>query len=387
MRIVFCTSGIANEYEDYRNGNLLGTEYQVFWLARALAQKGNDVYILRNWDSPQFEEKIDGVTIINLNTPHYINSNIGGIGLSVSVIGRIFNQLIFSYIARKILNQLDADILCLTSKFSSLLISTIKIKKIFILHTVPYELLPAEFHSLKWLKTFHPMIWIEKFIYSNCNSIVSLNRCTESYIQEKGYEVIFIPNGVAIMNYQLNCEDSNYILFGGRLVKEKGIDCLMHAYSMLNENLKARFALIIVGFGADELRLKNLANDLKINKKVKFIPWLCSKDFIQMISKCSIFVLPSFFECMPVSILEAMALNKPIIASDIPGSNDIINHMENGLLFKKGDINSLKNCLELFLNHDLILKDFVKNEQNTIKKYSFENISEEYLKLFNKLLL
>ena len=104
------------------------------------------------------------------------------------------------------------------------------------------------------------------------------------------------------------------------------------------------------------------------------------------IAQCSIFVLPSLFEMMPVTLIEAMASAKPVIASDIPGPQDIIKNGINGFIFEKSNVEQLTNYLELLLIDEPLRKNIGLNALKSVKNhYTFEKVAEEYLKVFSEI--
>lgn len=76
MRIAFITPG-AVEHEDYKSGDMLGTEYQVFGLSKELVRRGHEVYIVRRWYDGEKNEEIQGIKVINVASPTLPNSTIG----------------------------------------------------------------------------------------------------------------------------------------------------------------------------------------------------------------------------------------------------------------------------------------------------------------------
>jgi glycosyltransferase involved in cell wall biosynthesis len=115
------------------------------------------------------------------------------------------------------------------------------------------------------------------------------------------------------------------IVTTARLAHQKGLVYLLEAASSL-----PGVTFAIVGDGPQRGELEGLANSLGLNGRVHFVgqqtdigAWLASAD---------IFVLPSLFEGMPLSVLEAMAAGLPVVATDVGGTNEIIENEESGLL-------------------------------------------------------
>ena len=306
MKIAFSTSGTV-EHEDYKSGDMLGIEYQVFGLSKEFVKRGHEVYIVRRWyDSPR-EEELQGIKVINVASPT----------LPGSTIGNAINHVIFSKYAAKEVKRIKPDILNLTAKYSSYSVCKLDIPTIYTTHMPPHYLVPKDLVSFRGaLGNFHPTKWLESKIYSNCDAIVALNEEHRQYLSNRGFKAVFIPNGVEIENYTPNYSDEGYIYFTGRLFTQKGLQYLIEAYSMLSNELKDEFKLVIGGFGPERKNLEDLASKLGIKNRINFLPWIPNLEFIKRIANCSVYVMPSLFEGLPVTFLEACACGTPIITTN-----------------------------------------------------------------------
>lgn len=372
VKIAFCTPGSV-EHEDYKGKNLLGTESQVFGLVKELTKRGYKTFIIRRWYDNLKEENIDGIYIRNVNSPDLPDS---------PILKKIITKILFSKYTVKEIVRIKPDIIILTEIFSSYFLSNLKVPKIYVTHNPPTDLLPNTPTLKNYLKRL-----IEQRVLKNCKVVIALNKTIKEYLENAGYRVVCIPNAVELDNYSPSRSDGKYILFGGRLVKIKGLQYLIKAYSMLGKDLQKEYKLVMVGYGPEKKNLEKIALETGIKNRVEFVPWLSTNEFIKKISNCSIFVLPSLFECMPVALLEAMASGKPVIASDIPGPKDIIRHGYDGFLFEMGNFQELKRYLELVLGDPVLRRQIGKNGRKTVEEtYTFKKVSERYVELFDELL-
>ncbi|MCC6026875.1 MAG: glycosyltransferase family 4 protein, partial [Caldimicrobium sp.] len=294
-------------------------------------------------------------------------------------------RLYFSKVAIDVLKKLESDFILMTESISSYFISDINMPKIFITHNPPYGLLKSYMSFNYYVKLGLSLLEkLESHVFSNADYIIALNKTIMYYLYLKGFERIkVIPNGVEIYS-DVKPYDGGYILYGGRLTPEKGVLYLLLAYKKLSEEEDIDQKLVIVGSGPQERLLKSYARSIK--EKVIFIPFLPQHKFLKVLAGCSIFVLPSLYEASPVTILQAMSLGKPVIASNVPGPRDLIMHGITGFLFEPGDINALKEYLKLLI-FDLNLRYKIGSKalEMVLKNYTFEKIADEYLKLFNEL--
>lgn len=372
MRIAFITVG-AYEREDYAKDNLFGTEHQIFGLSKELVKKGHEVYIFRRWFKSGVET-IENVNIISFNSIDCKS------GLKLT-----FYKLKFSREVAKYIKKMRFDVLILMDPFTAYFTFNLQIPKITVMHNeIPIELLPntSKYNIKKILLKI-----MQKQLFKSSDILVALNNSIKDYLDNKGYNTYLIPNGIKIEDYVPKYSDAKYILFGGRLVKPKRIDILIKAYSRLNNELKNNYELKIVGFGPEKPYLEKLVRDYNLKDKVKFLGWLKSEEFLKIISKCSIFVLPSLYETFGIVTIESMALNKPVIASNTYGSKDILDHGYNGFLFENGNIEQLTKWLDLLLRHEDLRKEIGKNARKKVEEnYTFDTVADKYIKLFNHLL-
>lgn len=145
---------------------------------------------------------------------------------------------------------------------------------------------------------------------------------------------------------------SKSFVFGAvsRLRAEKGIDLLIQAFSRLAaENHEVH--LHIVGTGPDEKELKTLVAQLNIIDKVTFFGEASWESAMQQMALMDVVVVPSRFEGFGLSAAEAMAMGKPVVASNVFGLKEVVSEGKTGLLFENGDsadlyLKLLRFCVE-----------------------------------------
>ena len=135
----------------------------------------------------------------------------------------------------------------------------------------------------------------------------------------------------------------NEVLWVGRFVPEKGLDVLLKAMKIVLSQRKA--TLRLVGDGPGMTRIQNMAEELRIRQGVVFEGRVGKKEVARFMSEASIFALPSVKEGLPKVLLQAMASELAVAASEIPGIVDVVSNGKNGLLFKQGDAQDLARCI------------------------------------------
>jgi glycosyltransferase involved in cell wall biosynthesis len=132
--------------------------------------------------------------------------------------------------------------------------------------------------------------------------------------------------------------DDLVFLTVARLDRQKGVDVLLRAVQSV---YGARF--VIVGAGDERAQLEHAAETLGVRERVLFLG--PRDDVPALLAASDAFVLPSRFEGTPLALLEAMAAGKPVVASAIPGTDEIVADGETGLLVRPNDSDALAAAL------------------------------------------
>lgn len=174
-----------------------------------------------------------------------------------------------------------------------------------------------------------------------------------------------------------------FILSVGQLEKVKGIDVLIKAFGKVEHEFPG-FKLIIIGDGKEKENLENLSSNLKIQDKIEFKGKLSLKETKDVIKNCYCLVLSSLSEGLPRVLMEAMALKKPVIASNVGGIPELIKDSENGFLFEKGHSKELAQKLKTLLENKDLAKEMGKRGKGIIEnKFSNEKYIKNYTSMIN----
>lgn len=196
-------------------------------------------------------------------------------------------------------------------------------------------------------------------------------------------KIIVFPNGISKMEVTNKEYGQQKLLFLGRICKDKGIGEL---FSVMPE-LKQKFPKCQLYLGGiwEDVELRQRAEKLK--DCVTYLGWVSGEEKQRYLRECDIFVLPSYFEGQPVSILEAMGYACGIVASRVGGIPHMIADGETGVLVKPKDAESLKMGLEKILSHkELCEKLGEAARQKAEKEFSLEANMERLVQLYSKML-
>jgi glycosyltransferase involved in cell wall biosynthesis len=197
-----------------------------------------------------------------------------------------------------------------------------------------------------------------------------------------------LPEKLAEVKEKINYDNSLvYLLCVGRIVKDKGINELLWAFSKLyQDNKQVRLLLV----GSLEEDLDPISDEsmqlLKTHPGIIMTGWREDVEYFMSLSFALIH--PSHREGFPNVLLQAGAMHCPVICSRIEGNIDVVDHEKTGLLFRPGDKEDLFQCLEKALNAPGSMTQYSKNlrqkiEQQFDQKVIHRRIKDRYLELLS----
>lgn len=177
-----------------------------------------------------------------------------------------------------------------------------------------------------------------------------------------------------------------YLLCIGRLVADKGIVELVHVFTRLQKKYPP---LRLVLAGDFESALDPLPADvlqqIENNPAIVHIKWTQQVEYFMQVA--SYFVFPSHREGFPNVLLQAAAMELPIICSRIAGNVDIVTHEQTGLIFNRANEQQIEEQVEYAINHPQEMKVMAQKLCNNVQTdYRRENIWQNMLATYNSLL-
>lgn len=184
--------------------------------------------------------------------------------------------------------------------------------------------------------------------------------------------------------YQESRQENNLVIGTiGRLADQKGIRYLLEASPIVFRKFP-NAQLIIIGSGNLQPELEFIAEHLAITKQVTFLGQI--ENPLPHLRSMDIFVLPSLWEGLPTVLLECMVNQVPIVATNVPGTNELLTHRVNGLLIPSRDPDSIAEAvLEIARNNDLRLR-LIENGTKTVANYSIDKIASMYEETYSEIL-
>ncbi|MEW6380574.1 MAG: glycosyltransferase family 4 protein [bacterium] len=195
----------------------------------------------------------------------------------------------------------------------------------------------------------------------------------------KGQKVFVLHNGIDLQRYSPSGKDEGYILYFGRLSREKGIETLLKAYTQF---LSSSFPIRIIGTGPLESALRSEY------RNVEFCGYKAGEELRRYIDESSFVVVPSEWnENCSMVVLESMAMGKPVIGSRIGGIPEQIEDGETGYLFSMGNIEELAAKMEDLITHPQLRREMgYKARKKVEREYSLTRHCSELLKIYDQVL-
>lgn len=199
--------------------------------------------------------------------------------------------------------------------------------------------------------------------------IVALGEQWKKYYQSiSNTTVISLENAVFPKQTMNDSEEKNYITTMGVLSQRKGTYDLIEAASHMKGKIDPKYKFLLAGDGEIE-KVKKRINALQLESMFVIPGWVSDQGKIDELYRKSImYVLPSYNEGMPMSILEAMSYGLPIISTDVGSIASVVTD-ENGFMIKPGDTEALANRLMELLHHPEQLEKFQVNNSEKIRIY------------------
>lgn len=243
--------------------------------------------------------------------------------------------------------------------------------------------------KLGFLLPLYKRLFLKKVLRGS-DKIIVLTRDYKEIISKKYNinlnKIIDIPNATDFnvindLNHKHKNKNLN-LLFVGRLSNEKNVDKIIEAmFRLKSKNIN----LFLAGDGEDKQKLIDLVKEKRLEKQAIFLGNLDRKRLYKQYLNSNLLLLPSKVECFSSTLIEAMATGTPIIASDIPGTRNIIKNGYNGLLVEPTP-EKIAEAIEKLIKNPKLREKLAENGLKEVKKYSWDKIVEQTEEVYKEVL-
>ena len=258
---------------------------------------------------------------------------------------------------------------------------------------------------------FHLLKWVERMTMASANHVWPNSQSLKQYITShrlassgklkvigkgstNGIDLDFFDRNVLdeiitndIKKTILYSTDTRYLLFVGRLVADKGLFELVNAFRALQQQYPI-LKLILVGDyeGSLDPLPGTTVQEIESNPSIIHIGW--TDDVRYYLHLANYFIFPSHREGFPNVLLQAGAMELPVICSRIAGNVDIISHGETGLIFDCCSEQQMKNAIEQALSEPAFMHTMaIKLKQQVYSDFKRENTWQNILEAYKSLLI
>lgn len=378
MKIAFLTS----EYPNQITGSSGGIGTSIKNLAQSLIQIGVEVRVLI------YGQKEDGIFKDGDITVQQIN-NVKFKGLSKFLtqkkITTIINQL---YLEKKI-DLVEAVDWCGITSFIQPKNCPIVIR----LHGSDTYFCHLDKRPVKWINKFH-----EKRALKYANGHISVSKFTANITNQlfkQNIDYTIIPNGVDSNNFIVNNNsEENTILYFGTLIRKKGVLDIPFIFNLVVERIP-NAQLILVGHDSYDIKtrsestwalMQNFFSE-KAFKNVIYKGKVSYGEIQNIIAHSVVCIFPSYAEAFPVSWLEAMAMSKAIVASDIGWAAEMLKNGESALLCHPSNHEKFASAIVKILQDKILQRNLGSSARQTfLDNFSSAVIVKKNLNYYVKII-
>jgi len=359
-------------------------------LARALSHQGHEVHVV-TLDLPgiPYYEEIDGVkiyrTAAELGHPNFITWTL------------LFNHFLEKKMA-DISRKVEYDVLhvhdWLTAPSGISFKHFLNKPMILTVHSTEYG--RSSLHSpdsyaidgIEWWATFEA----NKIIVTT--EFMRREVCDHFHVPWEKVEIV--PNGIDLRKFPESVDreavrrrygihaHEKLVLCVGRLVPQKGVEYLIKAVPlMVQRHHEAKF--IIVGDGWQKSHLESLARSTEQGWKISFTGFVPDSELVALLMSADVLVVPSIYEPFGIVAIEGMAAGVPVVATQIGGLGEIIEHDRTGILVYSRNPESIAWGVDRVLSDPNHSRWLVQNAIEKVQKtYSWEAIAMKTIKVYKE---
>lgn len=380
MKIAFLTP----EYPHTRTGNSGGIGTSIKNLAKGLLDEGCQVCVLvyGQKEGKIFED--DGVVIQQIR-------NIKVKGLSWFFTKKKIEKIINQLYAKKEIDLVEApDWTGITS-----FIQPKKCPIVIRLNGSDTYFCNLDHRPVKWNNKFH-----EKRALQKADALLSVSQFTAeetNRVFDLQKQFTIIPNSIDITSFETDKtiqEVPNTVLYFGSLIRKKGLlELPMIFNELIQLNPSAKLVLvgkdvpdIISGSPSTWAMMQPLFSE-KALTNVSYLGSVPYQDIQKYISESSVCVFPSFAEALPVSWIEAMAMQKAVVASNIGWATDVIDDEVNGFLVSPKNHALYASKINILLSNSSMRQQFgILAREKVIQKFSISVVAQQSLAFYKSLI-
>ena len=244
-------------------------------------------------------------------------------------------------------------------------------------------------------------LWLDRRLIDRTDRLVGNSPGVVEFYRELGVpseKLVCIPNGIEVpplaqgegtpsrevLLRELNLPPDAFIAgYIGRLARQKRVEDLIWSVETLRQ-IRPKLFLVIVGDGPERERLETFAKDIGCTEHVRFLGH--REEASRWLNFFDVFCLASSFEGLSNSVMEAMSVGKPVIASDIPANRELVVQSETGFLPKLTDTVGFMQFLRRLIDEPGLGERLGQAGRKRIEEcFSVSRMVESYVEVYRSL--
>lgn len=342
--------------------------------------------LVKNFD----DKSINNIIISSSNGPEFIEE-VKSHGIKVHTVDLMASRINFKNLLKlnKILEEEKIDIVHAhgtRAAFYIGILSLIKpIKFVYTVHGFSYR------RGVKTLKNQLSM-QVERFIANKSKKVISVSDTDRKDAIQIG--ILKQSNSTTIYN---SVDDKEFlkkkilnfnketikICTIGRFVEQKGYEYLIKAIPEIIKK-KPNSEFILIGDGPLKNEMEYLSKELGVNQYIKFLGY--RNDVSKILVNSDIFVLPSLWEGLPISVIEALASKVPVVATSVNGTVEIVESGSSGVLVRPKDVEELAQAIVDILENEKTAVQYAEEGYKTFnEKFTLSQMIDKTINIYNNI--
>ena len=165
-------------------------------------------------------------------------------------------------------------------------------------------------------------------------------------------------------------------LFVGKVIPRKGLQFLLEACAILQQQGEQKYTLLIVGDGEQRAELEALSQKYGLIDRIQWLGWLNYDRLGNYFRKADVFVFPTLEDVWGLVLLEAMSFGKPILSSKWAGSSELVVEGENGYIFEPQEPEKLAELMRRFIDDPNLIVSMGHKSQQLIAEHTPETAAQ-----------
>ncbi len=236
-------------------------------------------------------------------------------------------------------------------------------------------------------------LWLDRLLVSKTAAMTANSASVAAFYETVGVprpQITVIPNGIPVANQEPDREwireqfgfgpHERIVGFVGRLARQKRLRDLTWAFQLLHQVVE-NVRLIFIGDGPERTAIAELARNFGCRDRIVFTGH--RPDAYRLMQGLDVFCLPSEFEGMSNSLMEAMSLGLPVVVSDIAANRELVENQQNGLTFPLGNAPELTRSMKQLLDDRVLAVRLGTAAQQFMQEHhSVEQMVASHIQLY-----